>query len=109
MQFILKNLQLVSMLKYDSPRVYELEHLPRMDQLSQTDIKTRDLDLFESLALDRLKKGADIVTYSNSGQIRMLGALRANDICLECHTTKRAGLLGAFSYKIENTRIRPKQ
>lgn len=107
-QFILKQLQLVSMLKFDRPQVYELDHLPRMDQLSQDQVATRDLNPFESLALQRLQEGADIVTHTHNERVRMLGALRAKPICLECHTTKTGGILGAFTYELESPYSRDK-
>jgi hypothetical protein len=48
-------LELVSLLKYDAPRVYLSDHLPRMDELR--DSKTRNLDEFESQSLIELEKG----------------------------------------------------
>ncbi|MEI6862297.1 MAG: hypothetical protein WCL04_08600 [Verrucomicrobiota bacterium] len=70
----------------------------------------RDLNGFETEALARLKAGEDVVIKplgdsfnvaikSLGGSFRMLGAVRAQKSCLECHEDKHEGdLLGAFSY-----------
>src|SRR5690606_28419911 len=82
-------LELVSLLKFDEPRVYVLDHLPRMDQLASNDAPTRKLDEFEAAALAQLATEKDIVVEQQSvadqtggGEqqrvhYRMLGSLRA--------------------------------
>mgnify|MGYP007059411085 CR=1 FL=1 len=96
----LERLELVSLLKFDAPRVYVLDHLPRMDQLQGTDIPTRDLDVFETAALAKLWTEEDVVISDagEHGRVRMLGTLRATKECLDCHNVQRGTLLGAFSY-----------
>ena len=94
----LKRLELVSLLKFDEPRVYVLDHLPRMDQLSGDDVPTRSLDAFEADSLAKLEAGEDVVIGESRGATRMLGSLRAAKQCLDCHTAQRGELLGAFSY-----------
>lgn len=98
----LVNLQLVSLLRFDSPQVYELDHLPRMDQLSSNDFETRALDKFEDDALMRLKAGEETVIESMDATIRMLGAIRARNECLNCHSVEDGALLGAFTYRFAN-------
>jgi hypothetical protein len=93
-----ERLELVSLLKFDAPRVYVLDHLPRMDQLSGNDVPTRELDEFEQRALPQLRTQEDVVVESASSTTRMLGSLRAGQQCLECHAVQRGELLGAFSY-----------
>lgn len=98
----LERLELVSLLKFDAPRVYVLDHLPRMDQLQGTDIPTRDLDEFETAALVKLWTEEDVVISDadEHGRVRMLGTLRATKQCLDCHSVQRGTLLGAFSYAL---------
>jgi hypothetical protein len=94
----IERLALVSLLRFDEPRVYVLGHLPRMDQLASEDVPTRPLDPFESESLKRLWTEADLVISDDGSQIRMLGSLRAASQCLDCHNAERGELLGAFSY-----------
>ncbi|MCH7726548.1 MAG: hypothetical protein IH991_08735 [Planctomycetes bacterium] len=89
-------MELVSLLKFTKPAVYVSANLPNMQELDDT--QTRPLDLFESDALSRLQKGEDLVPQATTNRIRMLGSLRADKQCLECHDVKRGHLLGAFSY-----------
>lgn len=94
----LDSLQLVSLLKFNQPKVYVLDHLPRMDQLSAEDIQTRSLDEFETTALAELQTKSDLVVDASKEVARMLGSLRANTTCLDCHSVERGELLGAFTY-----------
>lgn len=91
-------LELVSLLKFDEPRVYVLDRLPRMDQLSSDDVPTRPLDGFESDALEQLRTEEDLVISRQGSEYRMLGSLRAARQCVDCHDVERGELLGAFSY-----------
>jgi len=104
----LERLELVSLLRFDEPRVYQLEHLPRMDQLSSEDAPTRGLDEFEATSLKRVLGGEDVVSEAKGDRIKMFGAIRAVDSCLDCHssdsnTVSRGVLLGAFSYQFKGT------
>jgi hypothetical protein len=91
-------LELVSLLKHETPRVYLSEHLPRMEELSSK--KTRSLTGFEAAALKRLVDGEDLDTASTPNRIEMLGSLRASKQCAECHQVPHGTLLGAFSYEL---------
>jgi len=97
---VVKRLELVSLWRFETPRVYRLGHLPRMDQLRHDRVRTRPLDGFESKALGQLAKGRDVIISTRGPTIRMLGALRAVTTCLECHDVDRGDLLGAFSYEL---------
>lgn len=99
-QWTIDQLELVSLLKFDQPRVYILDHLPRMDQLADGDVPTRPLDAFESGALKQLWTQKDVVVSSQDNNYRMLGSLRAANRCLECHNVGRGALLGAFTYAL---------
>lgn len=102
-RWTIQRLELVSLLKFDEPRVYVLDHLPRMDELSSDDVPTRALDAFEANALEALWQTKDIVFDEDGAEYRMLGSLRAATKCLECHAAARGDLLGAFSYALVRT------
>ncbi|MBI1311502.1 hypothetical protein GC176_09360 [bacterium] len=91
-------LELVSLLKFETPRVYVSDFLPDLEQLQ--DVPTRELDAFEEAALPKLRTEQDIIVEEQSHEIRMLGSLRAGESCLKCHSVRRGELLGAFSYRI---------
>lgn len=100
-------LELVSLLKLKTPRVYVSDYLPDMEQLQSA--PTRELDAFEAAALSKLWAEQDIVVEEYPGEIRMLGALRAGTHCLKCHSVQRGDLLGAFSYRIHTPGQRPRK
>ena len=89
-------LQLVSLLKQETPRVYVSENLPNLNELS--DIETREVNTFEATALPQLRRDRNLVIDEAPSQIQMLGALRAAKSCLDCHRVPQGELLGAFSY-----------
>jgi hypothetical protein len=97
-KWVMRRLELVSLLKYEKPAVYISEHLPRMQDLKDTPL--RAVSAFEAKGLKQLQAGEDLVTDSTTNRIRMLGSLRATKQCLECHSAKRGDLLGAFSYEL---------
>jgi hypothetical protein len=99
-QFTIERLELVSLLKHGEPRVYVLDHMPRMDQLSAEDAPTRALDEFETGALKKLRTEEDVIVAQDGNNYRMLGSLRATTECVQCHSVQRGKLLGAFSYVI---------
>jgi hypothetical protein len=102
--WLIKSMQLVSLLKHDSPRVYDGHHFPSMDELEQ--VPTRDLDAFESQSLSKLIDGEEIAISSHMNRIQMLGAIRATNACLVCHEVSEGRLLGAFTYDLVRN-IRP--
>ncbi len=97
----LNRLELVSLLNFETPRVYVLDHLPRMDQLRGADLETRELDSFEKSGLERLIAGETLVTERTGTSFRMLGAIPAINQCLQCHDGQVGNLLGAFSYEFK--------
>jgi hypothetical protein len=90
------SLELVSLLKHETPAAYVSKNLPRMDELAQA--PTRLLDEFETNALRQLRSGEELVVEDLAGELRMLGSLRAAKQCTECHAVQRGDLLGAFTY-----------
>lgn len=97
----LNRLELVSLLNFETPRVYVLDHLPRMDQLRGSDLVTRELDSFEKSGLERLIAGENLVTQRTGTSFRMMGAIPAINQCLQCHEGQVGNLLGAFSYEFK--------
>ncbi|MBT6156934.1 MAG: hypothetical protein HOL01_18910 [Planctomycetaceae bacterium] len=96
-------LELVSLLKHDTPVVYVSKNLPRMDKLA--DAPTRPLDEMELTALPQLRRERDVVIEHETNVIQMLGSIRASKTCLKCHSVKRGALLGAFTYELR--RLKP--
>jgi hypothetical protein len=89
-------LELVSLLKHETPVAYVSLKLPRMDELAAA--ATRPLDQFERDALQELRDGKELVVAEDGHHLRMLGSLRAAKQCTECHSVARGALLGAFTY-----------
>jgi hypothetical protein len=104
-KWLVRRLELVSLLKHEKPAVYVSEHLPRMDELKKA--KTRPLTHFEDEALKALKEGEDLVARANATHIHLVGSLRAAKQCLDCHHASRGDLLGAFSYDLQRARPAP--
>lgn len=92
----LTRLQLVSLLKHETPRVYESRELPNMEKLAA--VPTRVLTDFEQAALPQLVTERDVVVEDGPHRIHMLGSLRASKACQQCHEVPMGTLLGAFSY-----------
>jgi hypothetical protein len=67
-------------------------------------LPTRPLDVFETAGVAELSQGKDLFIRNRDDVIRMLGALRAGDQCVKCHTdSKKGDLLGALSYTFVDT------
>jgi hypothetical protein len=97
-QWAIRRLELVSLLKHDTPQAYVSNHLPRMDALQEA--PTRPLNEFETDAMPRLVESEDIVARATTNRIEMMGAIRAARQCTACHEVERGQLLGAFSYTL---------
>jgi hypothetical protein len=100
-------LELVSLLKHETPVAYVSEYLPQMEQLKHA--PTRALSGFERGAVERLRADEDLVIDEGPQRIRMVGSLRAGKNCLECHSVQRGELLGAFSYELVPEHSAPAQ
>ena len=97
----LTQLQLVSIDRFEIPRAYVLDSLPRMDQLNTDNVDTRKLNDFELAALKKLQAGQQVVFKADNQTVEMVGALRSRGSCMECHSAKKNELLGAFTYRFE--------
>ena len=91
----LERVELVGLLTDDKPSVYVFDEMPTMRLARQA--KRRPLDEFERLGLEALRRGEELV-WTQEAPTRMLGAIRAWQSCVECHTNKVGDLLGAFTY-----------
>jgi hypothetical protein len=96
--WLLRRLELVSMLKHEKPVAYVSESLPRMQELGSA--ATRLLTVAEQKALESLRHGEDLVAVESTNRIQMVGSLRAAKQCLSCHQVQRGDLLGAFTYDL---------
>jgi hypothetical protein len=94
----IRRLDLVSLLKHPQPMAYVTDNLPNMDELRK--VPVRPLDDIETAMLVQVQAGDDLQLRMTADRIRMLGAIRATNQCLECHHVKRGDLLGAFSYRL---------
>jgi hypothetical protein len=92
------SLQLVSLLKFEAPQVYDTPHFPDMVEL--VGVPTRSLTPFESDNLPKLATQEDVVIEPGQNRIEMLGSLRASKTCTACHSVPEGTLLGAFTYVI---------
>jgi hypothetical protein len=74
------------------------------EKVASAKLEMRPLDLFEIAGVAELQQGKDLFVRHKGSAIRMLGALRATDVCLQCHAdSKKGDLLGAFSYTFVDT------
>jgi len=101
----IEKLELVGLLRHETPVVYVSEYLPRMDQLGKA--RTRPLDTFERASLAALQRGEDLMKAHTPDGLRVLGTIRAGQPCLSCHDAERGALLGAFSYKLRRAQGSP--
>lgn len=99
--YAIRRLELIGLLTSDEPRVYVMDHLPRMDKIAESEVPTRPLNEFEASALKKLIDGEDLVIDEQPNQIKMVGALRSFESCASCHDSRTGDLMGAFSYELE--------
>ena len=96
-------LDLIGLVTHDHPVAYVSENLPNMEELGGA--PTRELDEFETQALEQLRQEKDIVFEEQAGgdssRLVMVGALRAGKSCATCHSVPYGTLLGAFSYELQ--------
>ncbi|MBL8891831.1 MAG: hypothetical protein JNL67_17785 [Planctomycetaceae bacterium] len=97
--YTLERLELIGLLLHEGPVVYVTHDLPDMSTISSGEITTRAMSSFESDALVRILGGESLVVENEGENLRMVGALRAIDQCIDCHQVKSGELLGAFSYE----------
>lgn len=93
-----ESMELIGLLKHAAPVVYVTPNLPKMDELYK--VRTEPLNTFEQRAIEQLKSHAslDVIVQQAPNEVRVVGALRAADNCLGCHSVKNGDLLGALTY-----------
>ncbi|MCY2982171.1 MAG: hypothetical protein NTY15_00865 [Planctomycetota bacterium] len=96
--WLLRSLELVSLLQHDTPVAYVSSYLPDMEKLAN--VETRPLHSFEKESLPKLEFDEDLVIAARTNEIRLLGSIRASASCLKCHEVETGTLLGAFSYHL---------
>ena len=97
-EWAVQTLDLLSLLCHPEPVAYVSAALPRMDELREA--PTRPLDAFEAGGLKELMDGEYMVVGEAGDKLRMLGSIRAVELCTKCHGAERGDLLGAFSYTL---------
>jgi hypothetical protein len=100
--YTLERLELVGLVRNPEPAVYVSEFLPRMVELET--MVTRPADGFEAAGLKKLAAGEDLVANAVGPKVRLLGAIRNMTACVDCHGGRRGDLLGAFSYRLAETK-----
>jgi hypothetical protein len=104
--YSVESLELVGILKQEEPVVYR--PMPHRVGGGRHFSVPRKLTEFESKSLERLRKGEELLIDQTDDGTFLLGAVRAQASCLECHSDKKQGdLLGAFTYKLKRTENRP--
>lgn len=92
----IERVELVSLLLHEDACAYVLHERPTLPQARLA--RRRPLDEFEQLGLQAIREGADLV-WTPEEPTRMLGAIRADHRCLDCHSeTREHDLLGALTY-----------
>lgn len=103
--WLVSDQRLMSVAAKGGPAVYLQDARAEHDRMKETvatgkNTPTRKLDDFETQALARIRDGSDVALHSSADEMRMLGAIRARNECLECHKTDVGSLLGVFSYTL---------
>ena len=105
----LQSIDLLALIEHDRPVVYVTEKLvasrghgaaKKTGAVPDKANYARELDFLEHAALEKLTAGDDLYVRSKENTLRMVGALRANKQCLDCHAGKEGDLFGAFSYTL---------
>src|SRR5262249_23194571 len=101
-----KSVDLIGLIKHPQPVAYPSAKLPEMAESGKA--ITRPLDEFEMVAVNELAAGKEMFVRSRDGVVRLVGAVRANKSCMDCHDDRKEGdLLGAFSYTLREAEYQP--
>lgn len=98
------HLQLIGLLLHEQPVAYVTDEFPRMSE--RRDVPTRELDPFESAALEQLRAGEDLIVADGETAMQLVGAVRNAQACVTCHGGERGDLLGAFSYTLKTDELK---
>lgn len=107
---VVKRVELIGLVKHPEPTAYVTSSIPPQKAFFTNDaarsnymarlVKTRPLTTFETNALVELRNGRNDVLGTHDGSAAILGAVRAQEKCLNCHDGKMGTLLGAFTYSM---------
>lgn len=112
--FKIDHLELIGIAKHDPPVAFFINRhsaflinqarqtTPSRFSKPQTISSTRPLTDFEQTALAAIKAGKEVADQPQpDGSLLVVGAVRAQAACIQCHDTYKAGdALGAFSYHL---------
>jgi len=99
-------LELIGIAKHETPVAYEINrHSPfaasaRFENPPVAATNIRPLTDYEKSALVEIKGGKETVGKEDDSGLTVVGAVRSQDACLQCHTGKVGDVLGAFSYHL---------
>lgn len=99
-QWELKNLQLVGLIKQPQGVAYQIPEQAKVKPDQLKEYPSRALDEVEFEALKQLHEGKNAVAHVTADRVRMLGAIRMGNDCKRCHQYPEGALLGAFSYDL---------
>ncbi len=93
----LDKLELIGVSKHDTPVAF----VAKRHAADSTDFPTRPLTDFEKDALAQFAKGKNTASQPEANGRIVVGAIRAEQSCLQCHPGAKEGdVLGAFSYHL---------
>jgi len=114
-----EKLELIGIAKHETPEAYTVNRHPLLNAASATMNRgspanrgnleaqhqvtvtdTRPLTDFEKSALADIKGGKETVAQEDATGRIVVGAVRSQEECLQCHTCKIGDALGAFSYRL---------
>src|SRR5262249_16703920 len=101
--YTINSLELIGIAKHNAPVAFPtIRHAPAIST------PARPLTDFEPKALAQLRTGVDTTTAVDQSTRQVVGAIRAQNSCLRCHTGFKEGdLLGAFTYHLTQTPVAP--
>src|SRR5260370_3500169 len=94
-RWLVRNIELVGLLKHDEPVVYVTANLPRMEEIRTA--KTRSLDSFEEAGLKELQQGETLYVDQSTLGLRLLGTIRALQHSTPRHADTRPHHLDALA------------
>ena len=101
--YMIENLELIGIAKHETPVAFVVNrHILGNSAQRSPNLTTRPLTTFETKALAELHPGVDVAEQTEKDGLLIVGAVRAQDACLRCHTSSKVGdALGAFSYRLK--------
>jgi hypothetical protein len=97
------SIELIGLWQRESPVVFEQRPTTGFGNITTERVPTRNVNRDESSAISKLQSDAQLVASfdDQTSKIRLVGAIRAKQSCIQCHDTTEGSLLGAFTYAID--------